>query len=117
MRAHEHLVSGLWRRLPPGRLAAMDMRTRVGRFGVWHRGAPSAELARALERLGYGTLWLGGSPSGDLRLAEELLDATTSLTVATGIVNIWAGEAPDVARSFARLRERHPERFLLGVGV
>jgi probable F420-dependent oxidoreductase len=96
---------------------AVDVRTRVGRFGVWYRGAPPAGLAAALERLGYGTLWLGGSPSGDLRLAEELLDGTTTLTLATGIVNIWASEAPEVARSFARLQERHPGRFVLGVGV
>jgi probable F420-dependent oxidoreductase len=37
--------------------------------------------------------------------------------VATGIVNIWASEAPEVARSFARVQERHPGRFVLGVGV
>jgi probable F420-dependent oxidoreductase len=95
----------------------VDVRTRVGRFGVWHRGAASADLALALERLGYGTLWLGGSPSGDLRLAEELLDATTTLTLATGIVNIWHSDAGEVARSFGRLEQRHPGRFVLGVGV
>lgn len=94
-----------------------DARDRVGRFGVWHRGTPPPELALALERLGYGTLWLGGSPAGDLRVAEELLDATTSLTLATGIVNIWNSEPHEVARAFARVQDRHPGRFLLGVGV
>lgn len=94
-----------------------DIRDRVGSFGVWHRGNPPVELARALDRLGYGTLWLGGSPAGDLRLAEELLDATTSLTLATGIVNIWASEAHEVARAFTRVTDRHPGRFVLGVGV
>jgi probable F420-dependent oxidoreductase len=96
---------------------AEDVRGRLGRFGVWHRGTPPAELAQTLERLGYGTLWLGGSPAGDLRAAEELLDATTSLTVATGIVNIWASDAHETARAFARVGARHPGRFLLGVGV
>ena len=94
-----------------------DIRTRVGRFGVWYRGTPPVELARALEGLGYGTLWLGGSPAGDLRLVEELLDATTSLTLATGIVNIWANDAHDVAGASARVQDRHPGRFVLGVGV
>jgi probable F420-dependent oxidoreductase len=96
---------------------AGDVRSRVGRFGVWHRGAPPAELAPALERLGYGTLWLGGSPAGDLQTVEELLDATTSLMLATGIVNVWNSDAHTVARSFVRVQQRHPDRFVLGVGV
>jgi probable F420-dependent oxidoreductase len=96
---------------------ADDVRGRVGRFGVWFRGTPSAELAVALERSGYRTLWLGGSPAGDLRVAEELLDATTTLTLATGIVNIWNTDAHEVAHADARIRDRHGDRFLLGVGV
>lgn len=95
----------------------VDVRTRVGRFGVWFRGAPPSGLAPALERSGVTTLWLGGSPAGDLRLAEEHLDATTSLTLATGIVNIWASDPHEVARAFARVDARHPGRFVLGVGV
>ena len=96
---------------------AEDVRERVGRFGVWHRGDPPAALAQALERLGYRTLWVGGSPAGDLRAVEELLDATSTLTLATGIINIWSSDAHEVARSFARVQERHPGRFVLGVGV
>jgi len=94
--------------------AARDL---VGRFGVWYRGTPPPELAQALERLGLGTLWLGGSPAGDLRAVEELLGATTSLTLATGIVNIWSADPHDVARAFARVEAAHPGRFVLGVGV
>jgi hypothetical protein len=60
----------------------------LGRFGVWVTSqTASPELAVAVERLGYGAIWLG-SANGDLRLAEKLLGATTTLTVATGIVNI-----------------------------
>jgi len=94
--------------------AARDL---VGRFGVWYRGTPPHELVQALERLGFSTLWLGGSPSGDLRAVEDLLGATTSLTLATGIVNIWSADADDVARAFARVEAAHPGRFVLGVGV
>jgi probable F420-dependent oxidoreductase len=90
---------------------------RVGRFGVWFRGAPPPGLAPVLERQGFATLWLGGSPAGDLRLAEEQLDATATLTLATGIVNIWASDPHEVARAFARVAARHPGRFVLGVGV
>src|SRR5688500_18486113 len=94
-----------------------NLRQRIGPFGVWHGGTPPATLAPAVERLGYGAFWLGGSPSGDLRVVGELLDATTSLVIATGIVNIWRSDAHEVARSFARLQARHPDRFVLGVGV
>jgi probable F420-dependent oxidoreductase len=75
------------------------------------------ELAADIERLGFGTLWLGSSPGGDLVQAEELLDATTSLTLATSIVNMWRDQPEDVAGSFARVQRRHPGRFLLGVGA
>lgn len=94
-----------------------NLRQRIGPFGVWHGGTPPAALAPAIERLGFGAFWLGGSPSGDLRVVEELLDATTSLIVATGIVNIWRSDAHEVVRSFARIQARHPDRFVLGVGV
>jgi probable F420-dependent oxidoreductase len=93
-------------------------RDRLGRFGVWRRSSDvTPDLAVGLERLGYGTLWLGGSPAADLRVVDDLLDATTTLTLATGIVNIWNSEARQVARSFARIDTRRPGRFLLGVGA
>jgi probable F420-dependent oxidoreductase len=75
------------------------------------------QLAADIERLGFGTLWLGSSPAGDLVQAEELLDATTTLTLATSIVNMWQDQPEDVAGSFARVQRRHPGRFLLGVGA
>ncbi len=93
-------------------------RDHLGRFGVW-RGSSQVtpELAVGLERLGYGALWLGASPRGDLAQVEQLLDATTTLTLATGIVNMWQDDAHTVAASFARIEGRHPGRFLLGVGA
>ncbi len=97
---------------------AQHMRDRLGRFGVWRTASQvTPDLAAALEELGFGTLWLGSSPSGDLIQAEELLEATTTLTVATGIVNIWQCDAHDVAASFARVQASYPDRFLLGVGA
>jgi probable F420-dependent oxidoreductase len=91
---------------------------RLGRFGVWRSASlVTPELAAEIERLGFGTLWLGSSPAGDLVQAEELLDATTTLTLATSIVNMWRDQPEDVAGSFARVQRRHPGRFLLGVGA
>ena len=95
-----------------------DWREQLGRYGIW-RGASavSPDLAASVERLGYGALWLGSSPAADLTIVDDLLDATTTLTVATGIVNMWQADPGEVAESFARIERRHPGRFLLGVGA
>ena len=90
----------------------------LGSVGVWRgRGALSAQLAKTIESLGYGAIWIGGSPPSDLELVEDLLGATKSITVATGIVNTWQDEAGLVAGSFHRIEARFPGRFLLGIGV
>ena len=75
------------------------------------------ELAVLLEELGFGTLWVGGSPPGDLELVEGLLAATTRLTLATSIVNMWQVDAHLVAASFHRIEDRYPGRFVLGAGA
>ena len=90
----------------------------LGRVGVWRRSADlSPELAVELERLGYGAVWVGSSPGGELDQVEELLDATSTLVVATGIVNIWKDDAPPIAAAWHRITARHPGRFLLGIGI
>src|ERR1035438_9305292 len=71
-----------------------QVRDHLGRFGIWRGGSQlTPELAAGIEKLGFGALWVGGSPSGDLTLIEQILDATTALTLATGIVNIWQDDA------------------------
>jgi probable F420-dependent oxidoreductase len=93
-------------------------RDHLGRFGIWRRAGDSTpELAANLERLGFGTLWLGGSPAADLRDVDPLLAATSRLTVATGVVNVWQSEAKETASSYARIESAYPGRFLLGVGI
>ena len=90
----------------------------LGRYGVFgHATVLTAERARLLESLGYGTVWQGGSPPADLAHVEAILDATSTLRVATGIVNVWTADAVDVARSYHRIEAAHPGRFLLGIGV
>ncbi len=95
-----------------------QLRDRLGHWGVW-RGAyqVTPQLAAEVERAGFGALWLGGSPDGDLALVDELLGATRDLTVGTSIVNMWKDGPHEVARSFARVQERFPGRFVLGVGA
>jgi probable F420-dependent oxidoreductase len=90
----------------------------LGRYGVFGRAAMlTAERARILESLGYGTVWEGGSPPAELAHVEAILDATSTLKVATGIVNVWRADPVEVARSYHRIEAAHPGRFLLGIGV
>jgi probable F420-dependent oxidoreductase len=96
---------------------SQQARDHLGRFGIWRgAGQITPDLAATIEDLGFGALWLG-SANGDLAAAEEFLAATTTLIVATGIVNMWQYEAHEVAVSFRRVEERFPGRFLLGVGA
>ncbi|MBR7825120.1 LLM class F420-dependent oxidoreductase [Actinospica sp. MGRD01-02] len=90
----------------------------LGRVAIW---APythvDAHVAIELEELGYGAIWLGASPGAQLDMVDPLLDATERLTVGTSIVNIWASAPGPVAESFHRLDQKHPGRFLLGIGA
>jgi probable F420-dependent oxidoreductase len=88
----------------------------LGRFGVWS-GPVTPDEAVEMEKMGYGAVWAGGSPDADLSFVEPILDATESLQIATGIVNIWKSPAGQVAESFHRIEDAYPGRFLLGVGV
>jgi len=91
--------------------------------GVWAAAlrygdpAAAAEAATELEALGYTAAWLPDI-GGDLFPAvENLLAATSSLTVATGILNLWMHDPTDAAAEHARLTAAHGRRFLMGIGV
>ncbi|OBK23460.1 LLM class F420-dependent oxidoreductase [Mycobacterium asiaticum] len=88
----------------------------LGRFGSFGRGV-TPQQAKEIEALGYGAVWVGGSPPAELDWVEPILAATTTLQVATGIVNIWTAAAGPVAESFHRIDKAYPGRFLLGIGV
>ena len=71
-----------------------------------------------MEELGYRALWCsGGFDPGLAPRFERLLSATKHAVVASGIVSIWRASPGEVASGFADLEERHPGRFLLGLGV
>jgi probable F420-dependent oxidoreductase len=98
----------------------------LGRIGVWaggpwrdrNRVAEAQDVAAELESLGYGTLWLSGGFKGPIQdLFEPLLDATKTMTIASGITSIWH-TPPDVAKAaFAEFERAFPGRFLLGIGA
>jgi probable F420-dependent oxidoreductase len=92
----------------------------IGTIGVWTSYRPfgkdrAGEAAKLVEDLGYGTFWLGGSPQVDD--VRPILEATSSLTAATGILNVWASDPSETAAADARVREEYPDRFVLGIGI
>ena len=90
----------------------------LGQIGIWVRGQDARgedDRVREIEALGYGTLWVGGSPA--LPQVRPFLEATGSLTVATGILNVWQHAPAEVAPQHAELARDFPGRFLLGIGV
>jgi probable F420-dependent oxidoreductase len=94
----------------------------LGSFGVWWSGGRQAGLAadeaRAVEQLGYGAIWASGrqEPGIDPGFADTLA-ATSTLVVATGIVNIWKTPADELTSAYFELEDAHPGRFLLGLGA
>ena len=90
-------------------------RASLGRIGIWRRHVEGPEGLAELEELGYGTLWLGVSPGpADVR---PFLERTRTLTIATGILNVWRHDPADVAAAHGRLNDEFGGRFLLGVGI
>lgn len=96
----------------------------LGKVGVWSmelRFGDKAESARGaaeIEGLGYGAIWvpggIGGDITGDL---DHLLNATSRIPVATGILNIWKHEPAEIAAWFQALPDNHRSRVMLGLGV
>ena len=96
----------------------------LGQIGVWSSQArtvdPAAvtDIATEVEALGYRTLWIPGGAGGDVLIrCGTALAATSTLMVATGIVNIWRHDPAEVAAITSGLEQKHGSRFLLGLGV
>ncbi len=97
---------------------SVSLKPDLGKFGVWLGSrAVAPGLAAEIESLGYGAAWIGASPDAELAWVEPALEQTTTLQLATGIVNIWTAPAAAVAKSYHRIEDAYPGRFLLGVGV
>ena len=101
---------------PDGLFGGMSIE--LGTVGIWrHPSGLTPEIAAETEALGYGAIWVGGSPPGDLGVVEQLLDTTEHIVIATGVVNVWKDDAATVGASYHRIIARHPDRFLLGLGI
>src|SRR5215208_4714438 len=92
----------------------------IGRIGVWTSFRPfgserAGDAAKLAEDLGYRAWWVGGSPHvPDVR---PILEATSTLVAATGILNVWINEPGETAAADAAAREEFGGRFILGIGI
>ena len=97
---------------------------KLGRVGVWlgsMANLPAAELraaVAAIEAMGFGTIWIGEATAREPFAASAIILAATSrITVATGIANIWVRDAVAMMNGARTLAEAWPNRFVLGIGV
>ena len=87
----------------------------LGRLGIWRRRMDPIDDLPRIEAAGYSAVWVGASPS--VEQTHPFLEATTTMTVATGILNVWAHDPAAVAAAHAETTRAYPGRFLLGVGI
>jgi probable F420-dependent oxidoreductase len=100
-------------------------RRRLGRVGVWlgllgwQPAAVEREAVAEIEELGYGALWLSEAHTNkeSLSHAAIILAASSRITVATGIANIWVRDATAMTAGANGIAEAFPGRFVLGIGV
>ena len=89
--------------------------TDLGRIGIWIPRTAGTDAVPEIEELGYGALWLGVSPS--IEQTRPFLEASSTMTIATGILNVWQHEPADVAAGHAELQRDFGGRFVLGIGI
>lgn len=93
------------------------------RLGIWSSELRSAsvdvrqEIAERLENMGFAMLWFPGGGRTALEIAQEILVATKTALVATGIASIWSFGAMGLGNGYEAIELMHPGRFLLGLGV
>ncbi len=99
------------------------MNTRLTGTGIWSGMLRYGDLGQAaaaateLEALGYSALWIP-DVGGDLWTPlANLLGATSTVTIATGILNIWMHTPEEAAAEHARLTAEHGPRYLCGIGI
>ncbi|RYE00629.1 MAG: LLM class F420-dependent oxidoreductase [Sphingomonadales bacterium] len=100
------------------------MAVKLGRVGVWAMELRSggkeagARAAAEAEKLGYGAIWTpGGIDDQVLGDVDNLLDATSTAVIGTGIINVWKQPAEDVGAWFAPQSADRKARTMLGLGI
>jgi probable F420-dependent oxidoreductase len=81
--------------------------------------ADGSHLTQAadLERLGYATIWLPGGQIDTLDRISEVVVATKTIPVASGIISPDVYPAAAVLQRYAHLQHSAPDRFVVGLGA
>lgn len=85
-------------------------------LGLAEDGSHLAEAVE-LERLGYSTVWLAGGQLQTLDPVAEIIRATSTLRVGTGIIPVDVHDDRTVLRAYNDLERTHPDRFVVGLGA
>jgi probable F420-dependent oxidoreductase len=95
-----------------------------GTIGVWtfaQETVPaerSGDIAAELETLGFAAMWLPEAWGREaFTNAGLMLNATSSMIIATGIANIWARDPVAANNASKTLNAAYGDRFVLGLGV
>ena len=96
----------------------------IGEVGLWtflldlHPAGRVREVAKEVEQMGWPTLWRPESKGRDALISSaDLLAATSTLNIATGIAQTYARDPITAAAAQKTLCEAYDDRFLLGLGV
>ena len=74
------------------------------------------DAAVRLEQLGFSSIWVIGGPLEGLRQLRQLVEATQTVRIASGIIAADRFAVDDVAAFYAEIEAAHPGRFVLGLG-
>lgn len=96
----------------------------IGRVGLWtslldaHPTSEARETVAEIETMGWPCLWRPETNGRDALVScAQLLDATSTLKVATGIAQMHARHPLTTRNAQRTLHESSGGRFLLGLGV
>ncbi|GII25671.1 TIGR03620 family F420-dependent LLM class oxidoreductase [Planosporangium mesophilum] len=97
----------------------------LGPVGVWQalltraNAQQQRSFVRSVEVLGYGSVWAGEVVGGNDIFAQEAawLCESSTITVGTGIANVWARHPATARAAASALGDAWPGRFIMGLGI
>jgi probable F420-dependent oxidoreductase len=92
-------------------------------IGIWsfelrhYDAGEVADAAAELESLGCSAIWIPDIGGDVMDALERLLAPTSTMTIATGVLNIWMHDAADVVGRWTSWSDDWKARCLLGLGI